>query len=91
LEAAPCDYKQMTMNSNRRQELGEDSLYFHDRCKEIRLMLNDCLIYPKHLQADKSFLRKVKILNYALAEFEDICNRMIISKKSSHNNNNNKQ
>jgi hypothetical protein len=63
-----------------RQE--EDSLYFHDRCKEIRLMLNDCLIYPEHLQADKTLLRKFKILNYALAEFEDVCNRMI--SKSSH-------
>jgi hypothetical protein len=75
MEAAPCYNKQMISE--------KDSLDFHDRCKEIRLMLNDCLIYPEHLQADEILLRKFKILNYALAEFEDVCNRMIIS-KSSH-------
>jgi hypothetical protein len=70
MEAAPCDNKQM-MNRRRQEEGEEDSFYFHDRCREIRLMLNDCLIYPKHLKGDEILLRKFKILNYALAEFED--------------------
>jgi hypothetical protein len=65
-------------------EREEDSLYFHDRCMEIRLMLNDCLIYPEHLEGDETLLRKIKILNYALANFEDICNNMI--SKSDNNN-----
>lgn len=68
------------------QQREEDSLDFHDRCKEIRLMLNDCLIYPEHLQYDKVFLRKVKLLNYALACFEDVCKNMI----STIDNNTNK-
>jgi hypothetical protein len=78
----------MIISNNRRIQKEEeegDSFYFHDRCKEIRLMLNDCLIYPKHLKGDETLLRKFKILNHALANFEDICNNMI--SKSSHNNN----
>lgn len=79
----------ITNRSSKRRLQEERSLYFHDRCKEIHLMLQDCLIYPRHLKDDETLLKKLKILNYALAEFEDICNRMIIS-KSSHNNSNNK-
>jgi hypothetical protein len=75
------------INKRQEGERGEDSLYFHDRCKEIRLMVLDCLVYPEHLKCDKTLLRKLKILNYALAEFEDFCNNNMMISKSNCNNN----
>jgi hypothetical protein len=73
------------MITNNRLQKERSSLYFHDRCKEIHLMLQDCLVYPKHLKDDETLLKKLKILNYALAEFENVCNNMIISTKNSSN------
>jgi hypothetical protein len=45
------------------------------RCRHIPL---------GQLKADEILLRKLKILNYALAEFEDVCNRMISNNKPRH-------
>jgi hypothetical protein len=76
----------MITNVRRQQQQEEDSLYFQDRCREIHLMMQDIFVYSRHLKGDKTLLRKFKILNYTLAEFEDFCNRAMLS----NNNNNNK-
>jgi hypothetical protein len=64
---------------NKEKDKEEFDSSFSDRARDISLMVKDLLVYPDYLKVDAMVIRKMRILNYALGEFEDFCNRTMLS------------
>jgi hypothetical protein len=50
---------------------------FFDRTSEIGLMVRDILLNPAPISEQPDILKKIKILNYALGEWNDEYDRML--------------